>query len=65
MIGIQYLVDEKGHETAAVIDLEIYGNIWEDIHDMLVVESRLDEPRVRWEDTKKKLRQKKAEYDGL
>lgn len=65
MIGIQYLVDEKGHETAAVIDLEIYGDIWEDIHDILVVQSRLNEPRVSWENTKKKLRQKRNEYDEL
>ena len=65
MVGIQYLVDEEGHETAAVIDLEIYGDIWEDIHDILIVRSRKNEPRVRWEDTKRKLRQKRAECDGI
>ena len=65
MVGIQYLVDEKGRETAAVIDLDIYGDVWEDIHDLLVVESRLNEPRVRWEDTKQKLRQKRIESDGI
>jgi len=55
MTGIQYLIDETGRETAAVIDLEIYGNVWEDIHDILVIESRESEPRVRWQDTKNKL----------
>ena len=41
MVGIKYLVNEKGRKTAAVIDLDIYGDVWEDIQDILVVESRL------------------------
>ncbi len=52
MLGIEYIVDEEGRHKAAVIDLEVFGGIWEDIHDILVVESRKNEPRVEWDEFK-------------
>jgi len=55
MIGIEYIVDEEGHQKAAVIDLGIFGDIWEDIHDILVVESRKNEPRIEWDEFKEKV----------
>lgn len=60
MEGIRYIIDDKGEKKAAVIDLDIYGNIWEDIHDILIVESRKSEPRVKWEEVKKGLHQKES-----
>ena len=54
MLGIEYIVDEEGRQKAAVIDLEVFGAIWEDIHDILVVESRKNEPRVEWDEFKNK-----------
>jgi hypothetical protein len=55
MEDIQYLIDDKGEKKAAVISLDIYGYLWEDIHDILIVKSRKSEPRVKWEDVKKRL----------
>jgi hypothetical protein len=31
MGGIQFLTDEKGRKTAAVIDLKVHKALWEDI----------------------------------
>jgi hypothetical protein len=44
--GIQFLTDEKGHKTAAVIDLKVHKALWEDIQDVLVSKSRRHEKGV-------------------
>ncbi len=59
MKGIEYIVDDDGKKRAAVIDLDVYGYLWEDIHDILVVESRKRDSRVQWEDVKRKRREGK------
>src|SRR5882762_4594989 len=43
MTGIQFITDEKGHKTAAVIDLKKHKALWEDIQDVLVSQSRIRE----------------------
>jgi len=53
--GVQYLVDGSGRRTAVVISLEEWGEIWEDLYDVLVSESRKDEPTVAWETLKAEL----------
>lgn len=64
MKGIQYLIDDTGKKTAVVIDLEEWGELWEDIFDILVSESRRDEPTVSWEELKTEmLAEEAAEND--
>ena len=58
MTGISYLTNERGQRTAVVIDLRRHRNIWEDIHDLLVLASRKDEPRSKWPEAKKRLEEK-------
>jgi hypothetical protein len=58
MKGIQYIIDSNGKKRAAVVNLDVYGHLWEDIHDILVVESRKNEPRAKWEEVKKRLRKR-------
>jgi len=53
--GVQYLVDGSGECTAVVISLKEWGEIWEDFYDVLVSESRKDEPTVAWETLKAEL----------
>lgn len=55
MDGIDYIVDEKGKKKAVIIDLETYGSAYEDIEDILVAYSRLNEPRIPLEKVKKNL----------
>lgn len=43
MSGIQFLTDEQGNKTAAVIDLKVHKALWEDIQDVLVSRSRRSE----------------------
>jgi hypothetical protein len=44
--GVQYLVDEFGKRTVVGISLEEWGELWEDFCDVLVSESRKDEPAI-------------------
>ena len=46
MSGIQFLTDEKGNKTAAVIDLKVHKALWEDLQDVLVSRSRRKEKGV-------------------
>ena len=43
MGGIQFITDENGRKTAAVIDLATHKELWEDIEDVLVSRSRRKE----------------------
>ena len=49
MKGIQFLVDEHGNAKSVLIDLEEWGELWEDIYDGMVIEARQDEPTIPWE----------------
>jgi hypothetical protein len=46
MTGIQFLTDERGQKTAAVIDLRKHRALWEDIQDVLVSRSRSREKGI-------------------
>ena len=46
MTGIQFITDEKGRKTSAVIDLKTHKALWEDIQDVLVSQSRQREKSV-------------------
>jgi hypothetical protein len=47
--GIQFVVDDTGKKKAVIIDLEEWGELWEDISDIFVSESRRGESTVSWE----------------
>ncbi len=52
MTGIQFITDEKGRKTAAIIDLKKHKALWEDIEDVLVSRSRRHEKRIPLEKVK-------------
>ena len=52
MQGIQFVVDEEGNRNAVLIDLAQWGDLWEEIYDVIVSQSRRDEPRVSWKELK-------------
>jgi hypothetical protein len=58
--GIQFLFDTEGKETAVLINLRYNRRLWEDIYDVMMADSRKDEPRVAWEDVKRRLKTKRA-----
>ncbi len=52
MKGIQFVVDDTGKKRAVLIDLAEWGELWEDIYDVLIAHSRKGEPTVDWKDLK-------------
>ncbi|PZV06569.1 MAG: hypothetical protein DCF21_22590 [Leptolyngbya sp.] len=55
MDGVQFLINEKGEKTAVLLDLEQWGDLWEDFYDILVTRSRAQEETVSWDDLKAEL----------
>jgi hypothetical protein len=58
MKGIQYLTDDSGKRTAVLINLAEWGEIWEDIYDILISESRKHERTVSWKKLKAETQRK-------
>ena len=52
MKGIQFVVDGTGKKKAVLIDLEEWGELWEDIYDVMVSQARKDEPTIPWDELK-------------
>jgi hypothetical protein len=52
MKGIQFVTDDSGRRTAVLISLAEWGELWEDFYDVIVSESRRNEPTVSWEELK-------------
>jgi hypothetical protein len=52
MTGIQFITDEKGRRTAAIVDFNRHKALWEDIEDVLVSRSRRREKRIPLEKVK-------------
>jgi hypothetical protein len=46
MNHIQFLTDDQGKRTAAVVDFRKHKDLWEDIADVLVSQSRRHEKRI-------------------
>ncbi|MBT9130264.1 MAG: hypothetical protein DDT41_00537 [candidate division WS2 bacterium] len=55
-----YVVNEKGRKTAVIVPIREYEYLLQDLHDLMVVAERRDEPVVNFEELKEKLRK-----DGL
>jgi hypothetical protein len=55
MKGIQFVVDDTGKRKAVLIELSEWGELWEDIYDVLMAQSRKNEPTVDWEDLKSEI----------
>jgi hypothetical protein len=53
----QFLTDAKGEKIAAVIPIEEYESLLEDLHDLAVVAERREEPQVSFDEVKRRLRE--------
>jgi len=61
MKGVQFVVDVTGKKKAVLIDLEEWGELWEDIHDVMVSHTRKDEPTIPWDELKAELEQQERQ----
>ncbi len=62
MRGVSYITDEKNRKKAVVIDLKTlkeHDDQIGDLFDVIIAESRRDEPSVSWEELKKRLKEKR------
>lgn len=41
--GIQFVTDVEGHKVGVLLDLKEWGEVWEDIYDNILADSRKDE----------------------
>ncbi len=55
--GIQFVTNAEGEQTAVLIDLKRYGELWEDFYDALIAHQRADEPRESLESVREALEQ--------
>lgn len=62
MDGVQFLINEKGEKPAVLLDLEQWGDLWEDFYDILVSRSRAEEEAVSWDNLKAELEQDAANH---
>jgi hypothetical protein len=60
--GAAELIDKlaAANKTIVVLPIEEYGELLEDIHDLLIMAERRDEPTIAFEDLKERLKE-----DGL
>ena len=57
MKGINFLTNDQDQKVAVQIDLEKYGELWEDFYDVLVAESRKDEESIPLDKVIKELKE--------
>jgi len=62
MQGIQFVTDDKGEKTGVLLDLRVYGDLWEDMYDNITARKRSHERRESYESVKKRL-QKQGKLD--
>jgi len=49
------VINEKGEKKAVLIDLEEWGELWEDFSDILISRSRENESEISWDELKQEL----------
>jgi hypothetical protein len=50
MKGVRFVVDHSRKKERSLLTLKQWGVFWEDFYDVLVSESRKNEPTVPWEE---------------
>ncbi|MEA5420147.1 hypothetical protein VB712_13030 [Spirulina sp. CCNP1310] len=55
MRGVQFVVNDDGEKTAVLLDLQEWGDLWEDFYDILVSRSRAQEQTVSWDELETEL----------
>lgn len=52
-----FIIDKKGKKTAAILPIEKYKELIEDLHDLSIVAERRDEPMILFDQLKKDLKE--------
>jgi hypothetical protein len=54
--GVQFVTDTDGRKVAVLLDLEEWGELWEDIYDNMLANERSGEPSTPLEEFEAELR---------
>jgi hypothetical protein len=54
--GVQFVTDTDGRKVAVLLDLEEWGELWEDIYDNMLADARAGEPSMPFEEFEDELR---------
>jgi PHD/YefM family antitoxin component YafN of YafNO toxin-antitoxin module len=54
--GVQFVTDTEGRKVAVLLDLEEWGELWEDIYDNIIADERAEEPSRPLEEFEHELR---------
>jgi len=54
--GVQFVTDTEGRKVAVLLDLEEWGELWEDIYDNILADQRADEPSKALDEFEEELR---------
>jgi len=54
--GVQFVTDSAGNKVAVLLDLQEWGELWEDIYDNMIAKERANEPSTKLEDFEDDLR---------
>jgi hypothetical protein len=65
MRGVQFVINEDGEKTAVLLDLQEWGELWEDFYDILVSRSRAQEEPVSWAALETELDRENPEHDTV
>jgi hypothetical protein len=60
MRGVQFVTDTDGRKVAVLLDLEEWGELWQDIYDNILADERAGEPSASLDEFEVELR-----ADGL
>ena len=56
MKGVQFVTDVEGNRVAVVLDLQEWGELWEDIYDNMLASERTQEPGMTLDEFEAELR---------
>jgi hypothetical protein len=54
-VPTQYIVDEHGEKTAAILAIDVYQELLEDLHDLRIVAERREESTVALQEMMQRL----------
>lgn len=55
--GVQFVTDVEGNRVAVVLDLQEWGELWEDIYDNMLASERAEEPGMTLDQFEAELRE--------
>jgi hypothetical protein len=61
--GVRFVTDARGNKVAVQLDLEEWGELWEDIYDGMLAKERADDTVESWDAVKDRLR-REGKLDG-